>query len=88
MNGFTHLSAPPVPSFAPAQVKPFPLVPSAYWDNPKSAVLWSDIHVFSKFGRAILSLKFPHRVCKDGRLECATNLEDLAIILIRCWELH
>lgn len=68
-----------------AEVKPFPLQPSAFWDNPAQWVRWTDIHPQSKFGLAVKALGLPFVWLRFGKMECITNQEELACVLVYAW---
>lgn len=68
-----------------APVRPFPLVPSAFWDtNP--TVEWHEVHPASKFGMAAAKLGLRSERCRNGLYKIWTTQEELALLILKARE--
>ena len=76
----------PAPATGIPVIKPFPLTPSAFWDNPTRRVVWTDVSPRSPLGRAARAHKLLCATLPNEHLKFATSQEELALLLIWTWE--
>lgn len=85
LNGFVEFRQPPKPEApAPEKVVPFPLTPSAVWDDV-DCIIWQVENPKCAFWRGALALGLRHRPLGHAML-VKTSLEELARLIIWSWD--